>query len=74
MRKEFRTSMSGKERAKTCIDCGKELVPEFYKNNDVVCKDCVQLLRRQFWSSVKMSMIDKKLQHESKEKEERNDI
>ena len=65
--------MSENERTKSCIDCGKELVPEFYENNDVVCKDCVQRLRRQFWSSVKMSMIDKKLQQESKEKERTSD-
>jgi hypothetical protein len=65
--------MSENERTKTCIDCGNELAPEFYENNDVVCKDCVQRLRRQFWSSVKMSMIDKKLQQESKEKERTSD-
>ena len=65
--------MSENERTKMCIDCGKELVPEFYENDDVVCKDCIQRLRRQFWSSVKMSMIDKKLQQESKEKERTSD-
>ena len=62
-----------KKKTMRCIDCGKELVPEFYENNDVVCKDCIQRLRRQFWSSVKMSMIDKKLQQESKEKERTSD-
>ncbi|MGC2427554.1 MAG: hypothetical protein WA421_10995 [Nitrososphaeraceae archaeon] len=66
--------MTKNNRTKTCIDCGKELVSEFYESNDVVCNDCVQLLKRQFWSSVKMSMIDKKLQQESKEKQKRNDI
>jgi hypothetical protein len=66
--------MTKNNRTKTCIDCGKELVSEFYESNDVVCNDCVQLLKRQFWSSVKMSMTDKKLQQESKEKQKRNDI
>jgi transcription initiation factor TFIIIB Brf1 subunit/transcription initiation factor TFIIB len=66
--------MTKNNRTKTCIDCGKELVTEFYESNDVVCNDCVQLLKRQFWSSVKMSMTDKKLQQESKEKQKRNDI
>ena len=69
IRSKLETGMSENERTKTCIDCGKE----FYENNDVVCKDCVQRLRRQFWSSVKMSMIDKKLQQESKEKERTSD-
>jgi hypothetical protein len=66
--------MTKNNRTKACIDCGKELVSEFYESNDVVCNDCVQLLKRQFWSSVKMSMTDKKLQQESKEKQKRNDI
>jgi hypothetical protein len=66
--------MTKNNRTKTCIDCGKELVSEFHESNDVVCNDCVQLLKRQFWSSVKMSMTDKKLQQESKEKQKRNDI
>lgn len=66
--------MSKEKRTRRCIDCGKELVPESYKDNDVVCYDCMQLLKRQFWSSVKMSMIDKKLQQESKATERRNEI
>lgn len=60
--------MSNKKTMR-CIDCGKEFVCDTSEKNDVVCDNCIQLLKRQFWSSVKISMIDKKLQEESKEKE-----
>jgi hypothetical protein len=47
------------KRTKRCIDCDNELVPE-YGHEVVVCEDCLIRIKRQFWSSVNIGMIDKK--------------
>jgi DNA-directed RNA polymerase subunit RPC12/RpoP len=40
-------------RTRTCIDCGKQVRSES-QENEVVCKDCVRLLKRRFWTSIKI--------------------
>ena len=47
------------KRTKRCIDCDNELVPE-YGHEVVVCEDCLIRIKRQFWSSINIGMIDKK--------------
>jgi DNA-directed RNA polymerase subunit RPC12/RpoP len=47
---------------KICIDCGKQFDPKIQLDegiNDVaivVCEDCLLLLKRRFWNSMKMEM------------------
>ena len=47
---------------KICIDCGKRFDPKIQLDegiNDVaivVCEDCLLLLKRRFWNSMKMEM------------------
>jgi hypothetical protein len=48
------------KRAKRCIDCGNELLPESHRNEVVVCEDCLVRIKRQFWASVNIEMTDKK--------------
>ena len=38
---------------KICIDCGKQFTPESHES-DVICEDCLVLLKRRFWSSLKI--------------------
>jgi DNA-directed RNA polymerase subunit RPC12/RpoP len=42
--------MSG---TKICKDCGKQFISEF-EESAVICEDCVALLKRRFWSSIKI--------------------
>jgi DNA-directed RNA polymerase subunit RPC12/RpoP len=42
--------MSG---TKICIDCGKHFTPKPHES-DVICEECVVLLKRRFWSSIKI--------------------
>ncbi|HZE78308.1 MAG TPA: hypothetical protein VE089_07155 [Nitrososphaeraceae archaeon] len=42
---------------KTCMDCGKEFIPYDRGEKKVVCEDCLSLLKRRFWSSIKMGNI-----------------
>ncbi|HYY71047.1 MAG TPA: hypothetical protein VE595_01435 [Nitrososphaeraceae archaeon] len=58
------------KRAKRCIDCGNELLPESDRNKDVVCEDCLVRIKRQFWASVNIEMTDKKPWMKKKEKDE----
>ena len=42
---------------KICIDCGKQFSPKSYIDDDiVVCEDCVIVLKRKFWSAMKIGM------------------
>lgn len=50
---------NNKKRTKRCIDCDNELLPE-YGHEVVVCEDCLLRIKRQFWLSVNIEMIDKK--------------
>lgn len=43
--------MNNNKRAKRCIDCGNELLPESYGFEVVVCEECLLRIKRQFWSS-----------------------
>ena len=47
------------KRTKRCIDCDNELLPEC-GHEVVVCEDCLLRIKRQFWSSVNIEIIDKK--------------
>ena len=40
-------------RTRTCIDCGKQVRSES-QENEVICEDCVRLLKRRFWTSIKI--------------------
>jgi DNA-directed RNA polymerase subunit RPC12/RpoP len=40
-------------RTKICIDCGKEFTSKSHES-DVICKECVVLLKKRFWSSIKI--------------------
>jgi hypothetical protein len=50
--------MNSNKRTKRCIDCDNEL-PEC-GHEVVVCEDCLLRIKRQFWSSVNIEIIDKK--------------
>jgi DNA-directed RNA polymerase subunit RPC12/RpoP len=46
---------------KVCIDCGKRFdsVNQMDNNkgqNVVICKECIALLKKRFWNSMKMEM------------------
>lgn len=47
---------------KICIDCGKRFDPKIQLDEGincvaiVVCEDCLLLLKRRFWNSMKMEM------------------
>ena len=58
------------KRAKRCIDCDNELLPESDRNEVVVCEDCLVRIKRQFWASVNIEMTDKKPWMKKKEKDE----
>ena len=45
-----KNKMSG---TKICIDCGKHFTPKSHES-DVICEECVVLLKRRFWSSIKI--------------------
>ena len=38
---------------RTCIDCGKQVRSES-QENEVICEDCVRLLKRRFWTRIKI--------------------
>jgi methionyl-tRNA synthetase len=57
------------KRAKRCIDCGNELLPESDRNEVVVCQDCLVRIKRQFWASLNLEMTDKKSWMKKKEEE-----
>ena len=38
---------------KICIYCGKQFTPESHEDN-VICENCLVLLKRRFWSSIKI--------------------
>jgi hypothetical protein len=35
------------------MDCGKQFTPESHES-DVICEDCLVILKRRFWSSIKI--------------------
>jgi ribosome-binding protein aMBF1 (putative translation factor) len=45
---------------KICLDCGKQFEPKGQTNESVngaaivVCEDCLTLLKRRFWNSMRM--------------------
>jgi hypothetical protein len=39
------------------MDCGKQFTPCDEGEKKVVCEDCLSLLKRRFWSSIKMGNI-----------------
>ena len=55
---------------KICIDCGKRFTPKSYEGNDIVCEDCIALLKRKFWSSIKMGQMDHNLLKKEKQNEQ----
>jgi hypothetical protein len=55
---------------KICIDCGKQFTPKSYGGNDIVCEDCVALLKRRFWSSIKIGKVDHNLTKKDKQNEQ----
>jgi hypothetical protein len=55
---------------KICIDCGKFFTPKSYKDDDIVCEDCIALLKRRFWSSIKMGKVGDNITKENKENEQ----
>jgi hypothetical protein len=58
-RDEEINQMNNNKITKRCIDCDNELLPEC-GHEVVVCEDCLLRIKRQFWSSVNIEMIDKK--------------
>lgn len=38
---------------KICMDCGKQFISES-EESAVICEDCIALLKRRFWSSIKI--------------------
>jgi predicted amidophosphoribosyltransferase len=55
---------------KICIDCGKQFTPKSYEGNDIICEDCIALLKRKFWSSIKMGKMDHNLLKKEKQNEQ----
>ena len=55
---------------KICIDCGKRFIPKSYKGNDIVCEDCIALLKRKFWSSIKMGKMNNNITKKDKQCEQ----
>ena len=47
---------------KICLDCGKQFEPKGQTNENVngaaivVCEDCLTLLKKRFWNSMRMKM------------------
>jgi ribosome-binding protein aMBF1 (putative translation factor) len=47
---------------KICLDCGKQFEPKVKANENVdgaaivVCEDCLRLLKRRFWNSMRLKM------------------
>jgi ribosome-binding protein aMBF1 (putative translation factor) len=47
---------------KKCLDCGKQFEPKIQINEGVddaaivVCEDCLRLLKRRFWNSMRLKM------------------
>lgn len=47
---------------KICLDCGKQFEPKRQTNEGVngaaivVCEDCLTLLKRRFWNSMRLKM------------------
>jgi DNA-directed RNA polymerase subunit RPC12/RpoP len=47
---------------KICLDCGKQFEPKIQINEGVdataivVCEDCLRLLKRRFWNSMRLKM------------------
>jgi hypothetical protein len=47
---------------KICFDCGKQFEPKGQTNESingaaiVVCEDCLTLLKRRFWNSMRLKM------------------
>ena len=47
---------------KICLDCGKQFEPKVKANESVdgaaivVCEDCLRLLKRRFWNSMRLKM------------------
>jgi ribosome-binding protein aMBF1 (putative translation factor) len=47
---------------KICLDCGKQFEPKIQINESVddaaivVCEDCLRLLKRRFWNSMRLKM------------------
>jgi DNA-directed RNA polymerase subunit RPC12/RpoP len=47
---------------KICLDCGKQFEPRVQTNESVngdafvVCEDCLTLLKRRFWNSMRLKM------------------
>jgi ribosome-binding protein aMBF1 (putative translation factor) len=47
---------------KICLDCGKQFEPKVKANESVdgaaivVCEDCIRLLKRRFWNSMRLKM------------------
>jgi ribosome-binding protein aMBF1 (putative translation factor) len=47
---------------KICLDCGKQFEPKIRINEGVddaaivVCEDCLRLLKRRFWNSMRLKM------------------
>jgi hypothetical protein len=59
---------------KICIDCGKQFTPKSYGGNDIVCEDCIALLKRRFWSSIKMGKVDHNLTKKDKQNEQSENL
>ena len=53
-----------------CIDCGKQFNPKSCEGNDIICEDCIALLKRRFWSSLKMGKVYNDLTKEDKYNEQ----
>jgi hypothetical protein len=53
-----------------CKDCGKQFNPKSYEVNDIICEDCIALLKRRFWSSIKMGKVYDDLTKEDKHNEQ----
>jgi hypothetical protein len=47
---------------KICLDCGKQFEPKRQTNEGVngaaivICEDCLTLLKRRFWNSMRLKM------------------
>jgi predicted amidophosphoribosyltransferase len=51
---------------KICIDCGKQ----FTNEGNVICNNCIGILKRRFWSSIKIAKTPDNINGQARQNDE----
>jgi predicted amidophosphoribosyltransferase len=51
---------------KICIDCGKR----FTNEGNVICDNCIGILKRRFWSSIKIAKTPDNINSQARQNDE----